>query len=328
MESHLDELPTAQENLMTVGAIHARDVHALCDDVAAMIFPSAVTPPTEATISAVTAKMVALVSDIEARLRADEAGVTSGQPQTWSLLAKSGFLRERDLVDFVLARVAEDRLDSKIARSAKQLPAQLLDHADPDIADTAQMLLAADSLHRRARRFSYQALRPELLHQLCWRIVAALEVVHGNRNAIIVANAKALLSEYDEGRTAAVAARKLVHFLGSEEHSDLLDPNYAGLHLYVACLADVLAIDQDHVIHLIDNGSSAPLVILLRAVGQSAEQAMATIYQFKEFALTPRDIALFNSGYERLQLEEAFEEVQRWGQIRTQYLMFAPGPAA
>ena len=62
MELHLDKLPDSKQDLLTVGATHARDVHALCNDVAAMIFPSAVTPPTEATISAVTVKLVALVS--------------------------------------------------------------------------------------------------------------------------------------------------------------------------------------------------------------------------------------------------------------------------
>lgn len=323
MEPHLDELPKNQEDLLTVGAMHAHDVHALCNDVAAMIFPSAVTPPTEATISAVTAKLVALVTDIEVRLMGIEKGTPVGMPSTWRLLAQSGFLREPDLIDYILARVAEDRLENKIAGSAHLLPAELLDHADPNVADAAQALLAADSLHRRTRGFTYQALRPELLHQLCWRLVAAIEVGNGARDAAVVANARALLAEYDESRTAQASARKLIHFLGETRQIDLLDPERAGLQLYVAGLANRLGIDHDHVLHLIDIGSSAPMSVMLRAAGSGAEQALSAIYLFKGFALTPRDIALFEMGFEYLDPEVAKAEVHRWAYARAQFLMFS-----
>ena len=192
---------------------------------------------------------------------------------------------------------AAARLEEKLATSTRHLPAQLLNHPDPNVAEAAQTLLAADSLYRRARGYSYQALRPELLHQLCWRLVAAIEVDNGKRDIAVIASARALLSEYDEGRTAQAAALKLSHFLGNERRSDLLDPNTAGLHLFVAHIANELEIDQDHVFQLIDIGSSAPFVIMLRAVGIDAERAMAIIYLFKTFALTPRDIGLFDRGF-------------------------------
>lgn len=322
MEPHLDKLPNSKEDLLTVGAIHARDVHALCNDVAAMIFPSAITLPTEATISAVTSKLVTVVSDMEVKLNGREGVPLSGLPSTWTLLSQSGFLREPDLIDFMLARVAEDRLETKVAGSTQQLPSQSLDHADPHVADAAQALLAANSLHRRARGFSYQALRPELLHQLCWRLVAAIEVGNSQRDVTVIDRARTLLLDYDEGRTAQAAARKLVHFLGKGRHSDLLDPTIAGLQLYSACLANALEIDQDHVLHLIDIGSSAPLGIMLRALGIDAEQAMAAIYLFKGFSLTPRDIALFERGFDHLEPDVAKIEVRRWASARAQYLMF------
>ncbi|MEP7349007.1 MAG: hypothetical protein ABI668_03545 [Sphingorhabdus sp.] len=322
MELPLDELPNKREELLAVGAVHARDVHALCNDVAAMVFPSAITPPTEATISAVTGKLVALVSDIESRLQISRADAAGGLPGTWQLLARSGFLREADLVDFMLARVAEDRLEAKIPASTPQLSAQLLAHADANIAEAAQSLLAADSLHRRTRGLSYQALRPELLHRLCWRVVAALEVGNGRRDEQVVENARALISDYDEGQTALTAAHKLVHFLDEEYLADLLDPEKAGLHIYVARLAQGLQIDHDHVLHLIDSHSSAPLGVMLRAVGCNAEQAMASIYLFKGFSLTPRDVALFERGFEVLEQDIAHAEVCRWGYARAQYLAF------
>jgi hypothetical protein len=325
MEPHLDKLPNSKEDLLTVGAMHARDVHALCNDVAAMIFPSAITLPTEATISAVTSKLVTLVSDIEAKLNGCEGLPLSGLPNTWTLLSQSGFLREPDLIDFMLARVAEDRLETKVTGSTQKLPSQLLDHADPNVADAAQALLAANSLHRRARGFSYQALRPELLHQLCWRLVAAIEVGNSQRDVTVVDRARTLLLDYDEGRTAQAAARKLVHFLGKTRHSDLFDPSVAGLQLYIACVANTLEIDQDHVLHLIDIGSSAPLGVMLRALGIDAEQAMAAIYLFKGFSLTPRDIALFERGFTHLEPDVAKIEVRRWASARAKYLMFPQG---
>ena len=320
-ELHLEQLPNNEEDLLTVGAIHARDVHSVRNDVASMIFPSAIAPPTEAMISAVTSKLITVVSDIEARLQRHDASAPS-LPRTWPLLAKSGFLRETDLIDFMMARVAEDRMETKIIGSAQQLPAQLLNHADPNIADAAQALLAADTLHRRARGFTYQALRPELLHQLCWRLVAAIEVGSGGRDKAVIASARELLSDYDESRTAQAAARKLTHFLGDDLHADLIDPNKAGLQLYVAYLANKLEIEQDHVLHLIDIATSAPLSIILRAIGNTAEQAIAIIYLFKGFSLTPRDIALFERGFERLEQNAAKAEVRRWAHERAQYLMF------
>ena len=322
MEPHLDDLPRSNEDLLTVGAAHASDVQALCIDVAAMIFPSAITPPTEEAISAVTRKLVALVADIEAQLLGHDPQALNEHPRTWALLAQSGFLRQPDLIDFMLARVAEDRIEDKIASPTRQLPAQLLNHPDPNVAEAAQTLLAADSLYRRTRGFSYHALRPELLHQLCWRLVAAIEIDNGKRDIAVIANARALLSEYDEGRTAQAAALKLTHFLGVERQNDLLDPNIAGLHLFVAHIANALEIDPDHVLHLIDIGSSAPLVIMLRAVGIDAERAMAIIYLFKGFALTPRDIGLFDRGFAGLELGIVKAEIRRWAYARGQFLMF------
>ncbi len=326
MEPQLAELPNNNNDLLTAAASHARDVHALCNDVAAVIFPSAITPPTEATISAVTGKLVALVSDIEAVLRKNSQIPPSGLPGSWPLLAQSGFLREPDLIDYMLARAAEDRLEARLSSTSQTLPAQLLDHADPNVAEAAQALLAADSLHRRAKGFSYNALRPELLHQLCWRLAAAIEVADGARDASIVANARSLLAEYDEGATAQVAASKLVHFLGRERDKDLGDPEAAGLQLYVAHLAYMLAIDQDHVLNLIGSGSAAPLAIMLRAAGNDAAQAMAVIYLFNGFSLRPRDIGLFEQGFEQLDVNDAKAEVIRWSNERGQYLMFPGGP--
>lgn len=324
MGQHLADLPSNKEDLLTVGAIHASDVQTRCVDLAAMIFPSAINPPTEACISAVTIKLVNVVSDIEAALLKNTKSVVSDLPSTWSLLAKSGFLREHDLIDFMLARVAEDRLDAKLTGPNHQLPAELLAHSNAGIAKAAQRLLAADSLNRRSPGTSYHALRPELLHQLCWRLVAAIEVERGSRNDEVIASAQTLLAEYDEGLTAQVAARKLLHFLDGGRDADLSHPDKAGLQLYVAQLANVLGIDQDHVVLLMDSTSAAPFSIMLRGAGNDAHQAMAAIYRFNGFSLTPRDVGLFEDGFERLDPQEARSTVSKWASARAKYLIFPP----
>ncbi len=323
MESRLEKLPDSNNDLLIVGAAHARDVQALCADVAVMIFPSALTPPTEAEVSAVTIKLVALVSGIETILRGQPENTPLELPRSWPLLAQSGFLREPDLIDYMLARVAEDRLEAKLASVKDQLPARLLDHADPHVADAAQALLAADSLHRRATGFSHRALRPELLHQLCWRLVASIEVADGTRDARVVENARALLADYDEAATAQVAAGKMVHFIQQEFSADLSDPETAGLQLYAAHLAARAGVDHDYVLHLMGRGSVAPFAVLLRAVGNEAAQAMAVLYLFNGFTLTPRDIGLFEAGFDQLDVATANAEVVRWSNARNQYLMFA-----
>ena len=101
----MDGLLGPQDDLLSIACAHARDVDALCQYVASIIFPSAVHTPSEATISAVSVKLLQIVRDIEARLQEATPKSVSGP-----LLARSGFLRETEIVDFALARVAEDNL--------------------------------------------------------------------------------------------------------------------------------------------------------------------------------------------------------------------------
>ena len=101
----MDGLLGPQDDLLSIARVHARDVDALCQDVASIIFPSAVHTPSEATISAVSVKLLQIVRDIEARLQEATPKSVSGP-----LLARSGFLRETEIADFALARVAEDNL--------------------------------------------------------------------------------------------------------------------------------------------------------------------------------------------------------------------------
>ncbi len=307
------------DQLLKVAADHARDLHSLCADVATVIFPSAMVPPSEATINGVSAKLLQIVSDIEAAMVPGEHAV---QPLSWSILARSGFLREPDLIDFILARVSEDRLEAALASDAPTLPTLLLDHADDNIAEAAQSLLAAESLHRHTVGNSHLTLSPELLHKLCWRVAAALEVVHGARRPEIVSAARDIIARYSEASRAQAAARKIVHLSVEDEQATLLVPAMAGLHLHVAVLSAKLDLDQDHVVRLIDSGSSAPYAIMLAGAGLPKAQAIEAIYLFRSNSLTTREAAIFDSGFDSLDSREALAEAANWAAARTSYLAF------
>jgi len=154
----LEGLLGPQDDLLSIACAHARDVDALCDDVASIIFPSAVHTPSEATISAVSVKLLQIVRDIEARLHGATPESTCGP-----LLARSGFLRKTDIVDFALVRVAEDNLIARLGCGFSQLAVELLDHADTHVIEAAQALLAADSLQVRSQGRSYLTLPPDAL---------------------------------------------------------------------------------------------------------------------------------------------------------------------
>ena len=307
------------DRLLKVAADHACDIHALCTDVAAVIFPSAITPPTEATVHAVSGKLLQIVSDIENAISPREAG---NPPLTWHILARSGFLRESDLVDFILARVAEDRLEARIEPAIRHMPTVLLDHADGNIADAAQTLLAAESLHRHALGNTHLTLTPELLHKLCWRVAAALEVIHDARRPEVVAAVRAIITGYSEGNRAQAAARKILHFSSGAERLAFLQPAFAGVHLHVAAISVALELDHDHVLRLIDAGSCAPYATMLAACGMSKSDAVEAIYLFRKDALTPREAGIVDAGYENLGRTDALVEIEKWASARTNYLTF------
>jgi hypothetical protein len=321
MERPVDQLSSQNEDLLSIAATHARDIDALCTDVAAIIFPTAIHPPTDAMTTAVSTRMVGLVSDIESQL----LGISEKPnflPATWTLLADSGFLREAALVDFVLARVSEDRLDSRLGSSNTTLTADLLDHPDGNVAEAAQLLLAANSLHRRSRGGSYLTLPPELLHKLCWRVVAAIEVLESRRSPAIIAAARQLINGYDESQTTASSARKIVHFLGTDYLAELLDPEKSGLDLFVAKVSAEVNLDHDHILRLIDCNSSIPSALIMAALGLPKDVASARLLLLRGQLLTSREGAIFDRHYDSMERQTAIAEISSWSASRASYLAF------
>jgi hypothetical protein len=307
------------DNLIEVGAEYAGDIHALCADVSAIIFPSALVPASEATITEVSSRLRQLVSDVEAQLLSADR---QAPPKTWKMLARSGFLREPDLVDFTLSRVAEDRLEAQLGDDAMSKARGLLDHPDADVAEAAQSLLAAKSLHRFGAGRTFLALPAEMLHKLCWRVVAASEVIGGVRQPQIVAAARSVIDQYSEANRAQAAAGKIVHLMGVEERRTLLDPKAAGLDTHVAGLSAALGIDYDHVLQLIDAGSSAPYAVALKALDVPKTQAIEAIITLRSDKVTPRDAGIFDAGYDGLDKDIAKAAIDNWAAARASFLAF------
>ncbi len=313
----MDGLLSPQDDLLSIACAHARDVDALCQDVASIIFPSAVHTPSEVTISTVSVKLLQIVRDIEARLQG-----ASQESITGPLLARSGFLRETDIVDFALARVAEDNLMARLGGGFSQLAVELLDHEDTNVTEAAQALLAADSLQLRSQGRSYLTLPPELLHKMCWRIVAALEVLSGSRSDKTIHNARALITSYDEARTAPASARKIVHFLSDEDRASLSNPHHAGIHLFVAQLSAELNIGHDHILRLIDFESAFPMMVMLAAASLPKNVALQTMIDLRAQILSPREAALFEAKYTHFIPEMAQQQLSDWSSARLLFLSF------
>jgi hypothetical protein len=305
------------EDLLSIATAHARDVDALCIDTAAIIFPSATLSPSEATISAVSVKLLQLVRDIEVKLAGD-----AREPKTWPLLVRSGFLRETALVEFAMARVAEDKINDRLGDGQPAFVTGLLDHPDRNVVDAAQILLAADSLHLRAEGRTFLNLSPELLYKSCWRVVAALEVSQGERSEVVIQAAHTLIALYDEACTAPAAARKIVHFLKDELRNDLLNPATCGVHLFVAQLSAELNLEHDHILRIMDFESALAFMTLIAAVGIPKASALAILLNIRCQMLTPREAAIFEADYENISRQDALNTFASWSASRLSLLTF------
>jgi len=311
----LDQNIDSVEDILSVARVHARDADVLCRDVAATIFPTALHPASEATISAVSVKLLHIIGDMESSIVGENA-----TNETWSLLARSGFLREPDLVDFVLARVAEDRVDDRLELKPPPLLSALLDHPNQHVTHAARVLLAADSLHRQSDGKSFLGMPPELLHKTIWRVVAALEVKQGTRSPKIIDAARHLIARYDEAATAKVAAGKIIHFVGDELQHRLLDPVDSGVHLFAAVLSGAAGIDHDHVLRIIDLESALPLIVVLASAAISKSYALALLFQLRARNLTSREAYFFVRSYDQISSAEATREITAWAASRSTLL--------
>jgi len=189
------------------------------------------------------------------------------------------------------------------------------------------VILAASGMMRRGALPAWNELPADLLHQLCWRIVAMLEEKHSRGGDITAdqtesdqlrSNAHILLANYSESLHLPVAAEKFIHLSGNRFASDTDDVAHCGLAIFVAGLADRLKIDASHIVQLLGATSLCVFAVLQRAANIDKIQAMANIHLLYGFDLTPHDIALFEQGYIEISMEQAQKAVTGWHIIRMQ----------
>jgi hypothetical protein len=327
MEPPLTHQPTNDDDMLAHARYFARDAQAQSKDVAIMAFPSGHVSPSDQMLSTVRMKLRELISGIENNILSGKPSVNGSIPAVWKILLQSDFLKEPALVDFALARFAEEHISAAILANgdvdaASQLPAQLLTSDENILAESAQAMLAGQSLLRRSPGLLYRELPSELLHQTVWRVVAALQIGSGAKNINHIDAAKYLLASHDETRSLQGAARKIVHFTASANAHILLDPEQAGIQIFAAALSTKTGLDQDHIIRLIDGHSSLPLAILLRAANLERSKAMAVICLFRGFNLTPFEINSFDQCYDSFEQSKAAEVAGEWAMERASYITF------
>ncbi len=273
---------TAPETYVTLAGNHVRAAHALRDDLLAVLFPYSGALPSELLQSRIRMKIKDLTSSIEqALMRHDDE-----QPNSWAILSESGLLREKALIDFALARLAEESLNACLrladgAAPLSQLPALFLGHENVRIADMARALLHAAQVSESNNQLLHHRLDSEQLHQTCWRVAAALIEGGVVQSDSITEAVHSMLALHDGGLNPLTIARKIVFFLGFENRAELNDPRRAGLHLFVANLGREYDLDDDFILRLIGGHHPAPLLLLLKGLGIATDTALAIVQALK-----------------------------------------------
>jgi hypothetical protein len=281
---------------------------ALRDDLLAVLFPHGSALPSELLQTRVKVKMLALVGGIEGQLLRTE------QPSTrsWDILAKAGFLREAGLVQFALARIAEEKLLRNMQTAGisplVQIPAKLLSHDNHRLHEMARNLLQTVQTAAASDENQYLQLDSALVQPLCWRIVAALHESGTASHAQLSLEAKRLLAEIDGNASPSALARKLVFFLGAEHGEALVDPREAGLHLFIAAMEQDFGLNADILLRMIGEDSTIPLIILLRARGLAADKVSGAVKALRGGEVSPEWLAVYNS----LDAVEARATITSW----------------
>jgi hypothetical protein len=256
-------------DLLELANGQVRAAHALREDLLAVLFPHGDVPPSELLQTRVKLKLLALIDGIERQLLGQ-----SGEQRSWEMLARSGLLREKALVHFALARIAEERIVRTMqaagASPLAQLPAKLLQNDNVIIAEMAGRLLQAEA--NSSDETLYLRLNAEMLHLLVWRVVAVLQQSALVDGLSLTENAKLMLAAHNPDADLSSAARKLAFFLGPDYREALLQPEKSGLSLFVANLSQSSGVDSDLIYRLIHEGTLEPLALMLRANDRDAEQ--------------------------------------------------------
>lgn len=252
----------------------------------------------ERTRSAAAALLRALVHIVQEQLREHGARLLStrgeealaaallGAEPVFERLARSGLLRDPELIGELLGRVRQDALGAALPAHAHDDPEQpgLIDrfarHPDPILAAAATELLVAES--RRSDRpdtghVAQTDLPAELHHRLVWWVAAALcqgasDLAAEEASALertLADAAEHSLAAYDEGDRLEAAAMRLAAAIDAQprELADLLVEAIEDrrIVLFVALLAFAIGVPYASARALVLDCAGERLWLALRA---------------------------------------------------------------
>lgn len=301
------------EDAVTLATGQVFATHALRDNLMAVLFPRGEGLPSELLQSRVKLKLQSLVLGVERALLSSDAT----RSLSWDVLSNSGLLREPELIDFALARIAEDKLRKNIQAASTcsilgQLPVTLLGHENDRLSDMARKFLYAQQISESENNQLFLQLDSEPLHLLCWRVVAALLENKSAESDVLSAAAQTLLSNHQADLNPAAMARNLVFFLGHEYRTELKDPTKSGLHLFVASLDQDYGLGSDFLMRLIGGDHVAPLLLLLKGQSLAVGEVPNVMSALRGNVTDNYGLDDCQAAYERLDPVEARAAVATW----------------
>jgi len=240
----------------------------------------------EASVSAIERD----VSEAAARLLASRGdgsaakAIATGNASVFARLIDSGLLRDRALMDEVVAQARIDLIDEALVTNRAPgvttgLLARLRDHDDPMVRDAAIDYLLADSRRRAPVEGRGAELPAELHHQLVWWVAAALRERLGgvsvSADRALVDAAMQRIAHFDGAAGTIVAAHRLAAAIDADVErlpGLLIEALTEGRALlFAAFLAHALGIEMDEARALALEPDGERLWIALRALGMERD---------------------------------------------------------
>ncbi|WP_375270066.1 DUF2336 domain-containing protein [Sphingomonas sp.] len=259
-----------------------RDEHDRLDDRARALIGALI----EASVTAFERD----VGEAAARLLASRGeaqaakAVVTGNSGVFARLIDSGLLRERALMDEVVAQARVDLIDEALVANrapgvATGLLARLRDAEDAMVRDAAIEYLLADSRRRAPAEERRAELPAELHHQLVWWVAAALRErlsgVSATADRALVDAAMQRIAHFDGAAGTMVAAHRLAAAIDADVDrlpGLLLEALTEGrLALFAGLLAHALGIEMDEARALTLEPDGERLWIALRALGMERD---------------------------------------------------------
>ncbi|WP_267381006.1 MULTISPECIES: DUF2336 domain-containing protein [unclassified Sphingomonas] len=220
-------------------------------------------------------------------------------------LTRAGLLRDRALMDELIARVRQDLLGDALPSAVggpdeASLLVRLIEGPDTIVAATASALLAAQSRRRSANiggTVAPNELPAELHHRLVWWVAAALRSDDdGAVDHALAEAAQRSLGAHDEGERVEAVAMRLAAAIDAapEELAMLLTDSLGDRQpaLFAALLGHALGYDYDAVRALMIEPEGERLWLALRAVACGRETLARVALALSE-ADPRRDIEAF-----------------------------------